>query len=243
MPATSREGRLRRRTKRCRNPVIKTVVAAGLGRGAYAGSANESKPDGGRPPREIKGNAPNPGCSGENRNPEGSSAGESVRSRFGRTVSLSGTRLPASSGGGGCSASEKNNRAMTGAHLSHHASRRADGLATSAVLEQKPPTSLGKACELSPARNPDAAMLRKTRHSGESRNLEGHTPSIKRAQNHPSPFCVSKRGTRSEANAGGSCITAHSHGLRWKCYSSKPSCGFVHGARAVHAFGRGKRPS
>ena len=39
-------------TKRCRNPVIKTVVAAGLGRGAYAGSANESKPDGGRPPSD-----------------------------------------------------------------------------------------------------------------------------------------------------------------------------------------------
>ena len=29
------------------------------------------------------------------------------------------------------------NRAMTGAHLSHDASRRADGLATSAVLDQK----------------------------------------------------------------------------------------------------------
>ncbi len=80
---------------------------------------------------------PNPGCSGENRNPEGSSAGEPVRSRFGRTVSLSGTRLPASSGGGGYSISEKNNRAMTGATLSHDASRRADGLATSAVLDQK----------------------------------------------------------------------------------------------------------
>ncbi len=49
---------------------------------------------------------------------------------------------------------------MTGADLSHHASRRADGLATSAVLDTKTPTSLGKACKLSPARNPDAAMLR-----------------------------------------------------------------------------------
>ena len=49
---------------------------------------------------------------------------------------------------------------MTGADLSHHASRRADGLATSAVLDTKTPTSLGKACELSPAPNPDAAMLR-----------------------------------------------------------------------------------
>ena len=29
-----------------KNPVTKTVVAVGLGRGAYAGSANESKPDG-----------------------------------------------------------------------------------------------------------------------------------------------------------------------------------------------------
>ena len=29
-----------------RNPVTKTVAAAGLGRGAYAGSANNSKPDG-----------------------------------------------------------------------------------------------------------------------------------------------------------------------------------------------------
>ena len=48
---------------------------------------------------------------------------------------------------------------MTGAPLSN-ASRRADGLATSAVLDTKTPTSLGKACELSPARNPDAAMLR-----------------------------------------------------------------------------------
>ena len=106
----------RGRTKRCRNPVIKTVVAAGLGRGAYAGSANESKPDGGRPPRcrsraggDPEGNAQNQGCSGENRNPEGSSAGESVRSRFGRTVSLSGRRLSASPGGRGYSASEKNN--------------------------------------------------------------------------------------------------------------------------------------
>ena len=48
---------------------------------------------------------------------------------------------------------------MTGADLSN-ASRRADGLATSAVLDTETPTSLGKACELSPARNPDAAMLR-----------------------------------------------------------------------------------
>ena len=49
---------------------------------------------------------------------------------------------------------------MTGAELSHHAPRRADGLATSAVLDKKTPASLGKACKLSPARNPDAAMLR-----------------------------------------------------------------------------------
>ena len=88
---------------------------------------------------------------------------------------------------------------MTGAVLSHHASRRADGLATSAALEQNTPASLGKACELSPARNPDAAMLRTPvipaqagiqrgsatgfpRCAGEmSEGQRGHTPSIKRA--------------------------------------------------------------
>ena len=42
MPAKS----LERQTQRGRNPVTKTVVAVGLGRGAYAGSANKGKPDG-----------------------------------------------------------------------------------------------------------------------------------------------------------------------------------------------------
>ncbi len=49
---------------------------------------------------------------------------------------LSGIRLSASLGGRGYRTSERNNRAMTGADRSA-ASRRADGLATSAVLESK----------------------------------------------------------------------------------------------------------
>ena len=110
------------------------------------------------------------------------------------------------------------NRAMTGAVLSHHASRRADGLATSAVLDTKTPTSLGKACKLSPARNPDAAMLRTSmipsplmgEGSGEGENpLQLNAP-----KNHPSPFCVSKRGTRSEANAGGQRVPVPRHEKR-----------------------------
>ncbi len=52
-------------------------------------------------------------------------------------VLLSGIRLSASLGGRGYRTSERNNRAMTGADLLDDASRRADGLATSAVLDTK----------------------------------------------------------------------------------------------------------
>ncbi len=56
------------------------------------------------------------------------------RSRFERTHHLSGRRLPASSGGGGYSTSEGREPSDDGGSLSD-ASRRADGLATSAVLD------------------------------------------------------------------------------------------------------------
>ena len=51
-------------------------------------------------------------------------------------VLLPGTRLSASLGGRGYRTSARNNQAMTGADRSA-ASRRADGLATSAVLDYK----------------------------------------------------------------------------------------------------------
>ena len=85
-----------------------------------------SEPDGNHqcPFRESKGA----------RASEASSRGMSVQGPSERVL-LSGTRLPASLDGGGYRASERNNRAMTGAALHDDASRRADGLATSAVLD------------------------------------------------------------------------------------------------------------
>ena len=69
---------------------------------------------------------------------------------------------------------------MTGADLPN-ASRRADGLATSAALRNKPKTNTRNLSQAIPT---DAAMIsNKTRHSCESRNPEGrcrvkvnHTP-------------------------------------------------------------------
>ena len=134
-----------RRAKRGRNPVTRSVVAeASRMRRVLRTPPKHNEPDGDLPPQRHsrsggnpEGNAPNPGCSGENRNPEGSSAGEPVRSRFGRTVFYPANVFPHRRAEEATALVRGTNQAMTGAVLSHHASRRADGLATSAVLDQK----------------------------------------------------------------------------------------------------------
>ena len=68
--------------------------------------------------------------------------------------------------------------AMTGADLLD-ASRRADGLATSAVLDQNTDESTND-YRTRPKRRGDASTIR---HSGARRNPEGQPPPIKRAQN------------------------------------------------------------
>ena len=81
------------------------------------------------------GNPSSPSRSVRGRGGRSHAAGD-ARSRFGRTHPLSGRRLPASSCGEAAAPARGMNRVMTGADLPN-ASRRADGLATSAVLEQK----------------------------------------------------------------------------------------------------------
>ncbi len=100
-----------------------------------------------------RGNAPNPRRSGGSRNPDGRGAGEFDRSRFGRTHPLSGRRLPASSCGGGYSTSEGHEPSDDGGRSSKRfpEGRRSGDVGGAGT---KTPTSLGKACELSPARNP-----------------------------------------------------------------------------------------
>ena len=188
----------------------------------------------------------------------GSSAGESVRSRSERMVLYPAHVFPSRRTEEATAPARGTNRAMTGAHL-HKASRRADGLATSAVLEQntyRPRQSMRVVARAKPETRRCFEPIRFPPLAGEmsERTKGAHTPRLNAPKNHPSPFCVSKRGTRqAKRDAGGSYITAHhpnhknhssKHTARGPNYiGNKPSCGFVHGARAVHAFGRGNLPS
>ncbi len=144
-----------------------------------------------------RGNAPNPRRSGGSRNPDGRGAGEFDRSRFERTHPLSGRRLPASSCGGGCSTSEGHEPSDDGGRSSKRfpEGRRSGDVGGAGT---KTPTSLGKACELSPARNPkrgDASNHKVSPASGGNvrKDKGGTSPSIKRAQitphhhNQPNP--------------------------------------------------------
>ena len=83
-----------------------------------------------------RGNAPNPGCSGENRNPEGVARGNLSVQGSGERSPYPAHVFPHRRAEEATAPARGMNRAMTGAPLSN-ASRRADGLATSAVLDQK----------------------------------------------------------------------------------------------------------
>ena len=128
MPATS----LERRAERCHNPVTKTVVAeASRMQRILRTPPKNSEPDGEpvagagfKPARPRRGN------------PCGCPFARVCPFKIRANGLLSGRRLSASPGGRGYSTSERGNRAMTGAVLSHDASRRPDGLATPGVLDQ-----------------------------------------------------------------------------------------------------------
>ena len=134
-----------------------------LGCGGYADSADESEPDGKRSPMSLaiyaRGTRPySP--------PPLRYWGGASRGRAGNPFKirangpLSGTRLSVSSGGRGCSTSERNESSDDGG--SSFTPCFPEGRRSGDVggAGHKKPASLGKACELSPARNPDAAMLR-----------------------------------------------------------------------------------
>ena len=128
-----------------KNPVTKTVVAVGLGRGAYAGSANKSKPDGNPASHRAKRRAKrrsqlHPPCASDDDATQGQlkklpSTPQGTPFKVRANGLLAGTRLPRFVGWGEATALARGvNRAMTRSSLSD-APRRAHGLATSAVLD------------------------------------------------------------------------------------------------------------
>ena len=128
----------------------------------------------------------------------------SARSRFGRTVFYPGKRLSASLDGRGCSTSERGESSDDGGSLSECSPEgpRSGDVGGAGLL-----TDFHN--QLIDATPKDAAMLRETTRPNEKSPQKGglNTPPChsERSEESPSPFCVSKRGTRqAKRDAGGS---------------------------------------